>query len=285
MEKVIVTGAAGQVGRQLVARATRRGLAAVGHNSAEFDITDPRSVRAGITPGSVVINCAAYTAVDRAESEEAAAFALNEAGPRLLAEVCAEVGARLIHISTDYVFAGTSDAPYEPADPPAPKTVYGRSKLAGEQAVLDALPTAQIVRTAWVYTGAGTDFVTTMIRLESERETIDVVVDQIGSPTYSGHLAEGLLDLVDRPEAPNVMHLTNGGQASWYELARAVFESVGADPDRVKPCTSEQFVRPAPRPAYSVLSDAAWVGAGLLPLPQWREGLQAALSERGEIGR
>lgn len=282
VRRVVVTGGTGQVGRQLARRGEARGLPVAAYGSGELDITDATSVRARVNPGDVVVNCAAYTAVDAAESDEAAAFALNEVGAATVAMVCAEVGARLVHLSTDYVFAGDSATPYEPTDPPAPATVYGRSKLAGERAVLTALPTARIVRTAWVYTGAPdrADFVTTMLRLERERETVDVVDDQIGSPTYAGHLADGLLDLVDHPHVPTVVHLTGGGRASWFDLAQAVFTGVGADPARVRPCDSAQFVRPAPRPAYSVLSSRAWTDAGLTPLPNWRDGLAAALAER-----
>ena len=282
MQRVVVTGGSGQVGRQLARRGDARGLQVAAYGSRELDITNAASIRARVNPGDVVVNCAAYTAVDAAESDEDGAFALNEGGAATVATVCAEVGARLIHLSTDYVFAGDSAVPYEPTDPPAPATVYGRSKLAGERAVTAALPNAHVVRTAWVYTGAlgTTDFVTTMLRLERERETVDVVDDQIGSPTYAGQLADGLLDLVGRPDAPTVLHLTGGGRASWFDLARAVFAAVDADPERVRPSDSAKFVRPAPRPAYSVLSTRAWIEAGLAALPDWRDGLATALADR-----
>lgn len=278
MDRIIVTGAHGQLGQQLLQRGAAAGIDIVGYGSAELDITDPDAAQQLIERGSIVINCAAYTAVDNAESDVAGAEAGNVAGPRSLAAACAQNGARLIHVSTDYVFAGDAEQPYETDVEPAPRTVYGRTKLAGERAVHDELPSAQIVRTAWVYTGAGTDFVATMLRLESERDTLDVVDDQLGSPTFSGDLAGGLLELAEHPEAPRVLHLTNSGQASWFELARAVFESIGADPERVRPCGSSQFARPAPRPAYSVLSNGAWIAAGLTPLRPWRAGLAAALA-------
>ena len=287
MQRVVIAGGTGQVGRQLAVRGAGRGYDVVAYGSGELDITDAASVRRRIAGGDVVINCAAYTAVDAAETDVAGAFALNVTGAATVAGVCADVGARLIHLSTDYVFAGDSPEPYETTDAPAPATVYGRSKLAGERAVAEV---AQIVRTAWVYTGYPNtsarfpapvnDFVRTMLRLETERETVDVVDDQIGSPTYAGHLADGLLELVGRPDAPGVLHLTGGGRASWFELAQAVFAAAGADPERVRPCDSAQFVRPAPRPAYSVLSSRAWTEAGLTPLPGWREGLAAALADR-----
>ena len=246
-----------------------------------MDITDLDAVRAGIEPGDVVLNCAAYTAVDKAESDADGAFAVNEAGARAVALACADRGARLIHLSTDYVFGGDASEPYETDAPTAPATVYGASKLAGERAVHEVLPSAHVVRTAWVYAARGTDFVATMLRLERERDHVDVVTDQLGSPTYAGDLADALLDLAERGDAPPLLHATNAGQASWFDLARAAFEGVGADPERVRPTTSAAFVRPAPRPAYSVLSDRAWIAAGLPPLRDWRAGLAVALANRG----
>ncbi|NLG56030.1 MAG: dTDP-4-dehydrorhamnose reductase [Rhodococcus sp.] len=276
-----MTGAAGQVGTLVVDQANARGIPVRAVTSSELDITDAGAVADAIEPGIVVVNCAAYTAVDAAESDEQAATAVNGAGPGNLATACAQVGSRLIHVSTDYVFAGDATTPYETSAPTAPATAYGRTKLAGEIAVHRALPTAHVVRTAWVYSGVGSDFVATMRRLEAQRETIDVVHDQVGSPTYAADLAAGLLDLA---EAPNVsapiLHATNAGQASWYELARAVFAEIGADPERVRPCTSAQFPRPAPRPAYSVLSNRSWIDAGLPPLRPWKEALVESLAAR-----
>lgn len=280
MRKILVTGAGGQLGTQLLRRGSAAGLDVIGFGSRELDITDGGAVDEVVEPGSVVINCAAYTAVDAAESDEAAAERVNVVGPRNLASATARVGARLIHVSTDYVFAGDADTPYEADSATGPRTAYGRTKLEGERAVLAADPTALVVRTAWVYTGAGADFVATMLRLQRERDTVDVVDDQIGSPTFAGDLADGLLQLAGSPEVPGgVLHATNSGQASWFDLARAVFAGVGADPERVRPCTSAQFVRPAPRPAYSVLSDASWVAAGLTPLRTWQGALEAALAQ------
>ncbi|MFB8008916.1 dTDP-4-dehydrorhamnose reductase [Nocardia sp. NPDC056000] len=275
--RLVVTGAHGQLGRALLALAPD----ARGYGRAELDITDPDAVRAVLNPGDVVLNCAAYTAVDRAESDVDAAFAVNATGPAVLAAACAEAGARLVTVSTDYVFPGDAEKPYEPGDPTGPSTVYGRSKLAGEQAVLDLDPNARIVRTAWVYTGRGTDFVATMRRLEGERETVNVVADQLGSPTYAPDLAAGLLELAarsDDPAIPRVLHATNAGQATWFELAQAVFAGIGADPGRVLPCGTADFPRPAPRPAYSVLSGKSWAAAGLTPLRDWRAALNDALS-------
>ncbi|MEV6659309.1 dTDP-4-dehydrorhamnose reductase [Nocardia fluminea] len=269
---LIVTGARGLLGRQILRLAPQ----ARGFGRAELDITDRAAVDAVLTPGAVLINCAAYTAVDAAETDVAAAFAANATGPGVLAAACAAAGARLIHVSTDYVFPGTARTPYEPDDPTGPETVYGRSKLAGEQAVL-ALG-AQVVRTAWVYSGVEGDFVATMRRLEAERDTVTVVNDQLGSPTSAADLAAGLLELSTRPDAPRVLHATNSGTATWFDLAAAVFTELGADPGRVLPCTSSEFPRPAPRPAYSVLSPAVWNAAGLTPLRPWRIALTDTLS-------
>ncbi len=257
-----------------------------GVTSEELDITDRDAVGAAVTAVSIVINCAAYTAVDAAETDEDRALSVNAVGPANLAQACAEAGARLVHVSTDYVFDGTSDVPYRPGDPTAPRSAYGRTKLAGEHAVLDALPTATVVRTAWVYTGVGSDFVSTMRRLERERDTVRVVDDQVGSPTYSWDLAGGLLELAaaDSPMPP-ILNLTNAGTASWFELARAVFAGVGADPERVEPCSSVEFVRPAPRPSYSVLSPDAWSESGLTPLRDWRDALADALDVAVHVDR
>ncbi len=273
--RIVITGAGGQLGRALADRAPE----AVALGRADLDITDADAVAAAVRSGDVVLNCAAYTAVDAAESNRVAALAGNATGPGILAARCREIGARLVHISTDYVFDGTGDRPYEPADPTGPTSVYGSTKLAGEQAVLRADPQAAIVRTAWVYTGYRGDFVATMRRLEAERETISVVDDQVGSPTYAPDLAAGLLELVAQQANPGVVHAAGGGAVSRFELARAVFAELGADPDRVRPCGSADFPTPARRPAYSVLSNRSWIAAGLTPLRQWRDALSEALSE------
>lgn len=274
----MVTGARGQLGGHVL----RRAPDALALGSAELDITDAAAVAEVIEPGDVVLNCAAYTAVDRAESEIEAAFAVNEQGPLALAAACAAVGARLIHVSTDYVFAGDASTPYAPTAKTAPINVYGRSKLAGEVAVRAALPGAQIVRTAWVYSGVGSDFVATMLRKECAGDTVRVVADSVGSPTYAGDLAAGLVELVGRPDAPTLLHTTGGGTATWYDLARAVFDGVGADPARVQPCARVDYPTPAARPAYSVLSGQAWAAAGLTPLRPWPQALAAALATVAE---
>ena len=279
--RIVITGAGGQVGRFLGAELTARGRDLLACTSVQWDITDPAAGDDIVAPGDVVINCAALTAVDVAEAEPARAHAVNATGAGNVARACAARGARLVHISTDYVFGGDFDGaprPYDVDDPVGPRSVYGRSKLAGERAVHDALPDATVVRTAWVYTGVGSDFVATMRRLESERDQIEVVADQTGSPTYVADLAGALLQIADDPGAPPLLHVVNTGPASRYELARAVFAGSGADPERVRPVSTDKHPRPAPRPVYSALSTARF-DARYRPLRSWQDGLGAALAE------
>lgn len=280
----MITGAGGQVGRFLTARVSREGRPVLALTSAQCDITDPAATRGVLRAGDVVINCAAYTNVDAAESDQARAFAVNTDGPGHVAAACAAVGARLIHLSTDYVFSGrfgpAGPRPYEPDDQTGPLSVYGRSKLAGETAVLAAAPDATVVRTAWVYTGGtGTDFVATMRRLADGAGSVEVVDDQIGSPTYVADLVGALLQVADERIDRRVLHAANAGAVSRYEQARAVFAELGADPQRVRPVSSTARPRPAARPAYSALSGVESARAGLTALRGWRSALSAALHD------
>ena len=294
LPRLLVTGGRGQLGAALSGRADAPGR-------DKLDLTQPASIAASLDhyAPEVVINAAAYTDVDGAESDEAAARAINTDGVESLAVACRDRGIRLIHVSTDYVFSGEvpgggdpATAPgLEPGDPTAPTTAYGRTKLAGERAALAVYPETTIVRTAWLYTGAsrilddqpGSDFVAAMIRLESQREKLDVVNDQWGSPTYVGALADSLLTLLSAEKAGKgdargrTLHVAGGGRATWFDLARQVFTLLGADPDRVRPCTSEEFPRPAPRPAFSVLADTAWRDLGLESPRDWRYDLGPGL--------
>jgi dTDP-4-dehydrorhamnose reductase len=281
MTRWLVTGAGGQLGTDLVAVLGERGLDVVGLPRARLDVADASAVDAAVRGVDVVVNAAAYTDVDGAETDEPAAWRVNADGPGALAAACARHGARLVHVSTDYVFAGTAHEPYDEDDPPVPRNAYGRSKLAGERGVLAALPSAYVVRTAWVYGGAGCNFVKTIARLAPERETLAVVDDQRGSPTWSRDLAYGLVALVQRAPDPGIYHCTNAGVTTWCGLARAVFEELDLDPARVRPTTSDAFVRPAPRPAWSVLGNRRWRAAGLAPLRPWREALHAAFGSVG----
>jgi dTDP-4-dehydrorhamnose reductase len=280
----LVTGAAGQLGSDVidVLRAYGEEVAAYGRN--DLDITDRVMVRATMrmVEPSIVINCAAYTAVDAAETDEDRALEINAHGPAILAEECAGTGARLLQVSTDYVFAGDASAPYGEATRPAPRSAYGRTKAAGEQAVLTSGADAFVVRTAWLYGQVGSNFVKTMARLATERETVSVVDDQIGAPTWTLHLARGLVALGIADVPAGIWHCTNAGEASWYVFARAIFAELGLDPARVEPTTSAEFIRPAPRPAYSVLSTEKWQRAGLPELPHWRDALHEAFETLGE---
>jgi dTDP-4-dehydrorhamnose reductase len=288
---LLVPGGTGQLGRAMSALASPE-VDVLAPGSAELDLTEASAVVAAVSALAkradaqgrvpIVVNAAAYTAVDAAETEERRAFAVNADGPRVLAAACSSWRVPLVHVSTDYVFPGDADRPYEPEDALGPQSAYGRTKAAGEDAVLRSGARSWVVRTAWVY-GAGSNFVRTIQRLETERETLSVVDDQRGSPTWSADLAGGLLELAGRIAGGTgprrrVLHCTGAGEVTWYGFARAIFEEIGADPERVRPCTTADFPRPAPRPAYSVLSNASWAAAGLTPLRHWRDALHAYLS-------
>lgn len=283
---IVITGAGGQVGRFLARSAARQDRDVLAFTSAEWDIADPAAARrvaeGGHLDDAVVVNCAAYTNVDGAEADEQRAYAVNAAGAGHVAQACARAGARLIHISTDYVFSGDfgGAAPhlYEPDDPTGPLSVYGASKLAGEHAVLSALPSTTVVRTSWVYTGAaGNDFVAVMARKARAGEAVTVVDDQTGSPTYAGDLVSALLQIVEDGLSVPLLHAANAGAASRFEQARATYAAVGADPDLVCPVGTDRFPRPAPRPAYSALGSRLSTEAGLTPLRPWQDAIAAAL--------
>lgn len=297
--RIVISGAGGQLGVCLAGLATDRGRDVLALTSSQWDITDPVAADRIIQSGDVVVNCAAYTNVDGAESDEAAAYAVNATGPEHLARACARVGARLIHVSTDYIFTGepvtgepvTGDPgaggprPYEPSDETDALGVYALSKLAGERAVLAALPDASdgiVVRTAWLYTGGtGKDFVAVMRRLAAGDGPVDVVDDQTGSPTYVADLAVALLQVADDRVPGPILHAANEGAVSRFGQARAVFEECGADPERVRPVSTDQYPRPAPRPTYSALGGRESAAAGLTPLRPWRPALVAALAASG----
>jgi dTDP-4-dehydrorhamnose reductase len=277
----LVTGAHGLLGSELVAALTGHDVTATGH--AELDLCSPELPEALRTWADgaqgrrlVVLNAAGWTDVDGAETDPDGAARANADGPGRLAAACADLGATLVHVSTDYVFPGTGTRPYEADDPVDPLGVYGRTKEAGERAVRAGAREHYIVRTAWLYGSAGRNFVKTIATLIGERDTLDVVDDQRGCPTWSGELARGLVELACSGAAHGTYHCTGGGSASWYELARAVLEELGEDPERVRPCDSRRFPRPAPRPAYSVLSGRSWTAAGLRAPAHWREQLRSA---------
>ena len=286
----LVTGGAGQLGTELrAALAARTGDEVLAPPRAGLDLSSEDSVRtavrgwlagarrAGRRP--VLVNAGAWTAVDDAEADEAAAAVVNGAAPGWLADELAGHG-RLLHVSTDYVFAGTAGRPYREDDPTGPRTAYGRTKLAGERAVAAAGGDALVVRTAWVYAGHGRNFVRTMLRLAAGEGEVRVVDDQTGSPTWARDLAAGLVAAGSSPTR-GVLHAVNAGATTWCGLARRVFELAGADPSRVVPSTTAEVQRPAPRPAWSVLDGAAWAAAGLPGLPPWDDALRRCLA--GEV--
>jgi dTDP-4-dehydrorhamnose reductase len=280
MSRWLVLGARGMLGHDLLTALDGAGHEVTGRVRAELDITDQTAVGAAVTAAKpdVVVNCAAWTAVDDAESHEDEALAVNGTGTEVVARACAAAGARLVHVSTDYVFAGDAARPYAENDPTGPRTAYGRTKLAGEQAVRTLHPEAgYVVRTAWLYGAHGPNFVATMIRLERERTTVDVVNDQRGQPTWTADVAAKITELGASQARAGIYHATSSGEATWFELTREIFSLLGADASRVRPVTTSAFPRPAPRPAYSVLGHDGWAGTGIEPIGDWRDSLRRAL--------
>lgn len=290
---ILVTGSGGQVGTELLRRARAHGIDAVGLSRQELDITGAAAVYSALSrlSAAVVVNAAAYTAVDRAEQDKAAAFAANCDGPANLAQCCHREGIPLIHISTDYVFDGSKSEPYTEDDPVAPLGVYGASKAAGEQAVRELLPAHVILRTAWVYSAHGHNFVKTMLRLGRERDEIAVVDDQIGCPTAAGEIAEAILSIVgtldpERDTRWGTYHFCAAGHASWYEFACRIFALASAYrpyPVSVKPIPGTAYPTPVRRPANSVL-DCSRIekNFGLRRRP-WPEPLAEVLEEINNI--
>jgi dTDP-4-dehydrorhamnose reductase len=288
-EKILVTGFPGQLARAVQSRVGDDAGVFQFVSSHELDITDKKQVDSVLQSGEFrwVLNAAAYTAVDRAEQEPVRAALVNGLGPHLLAEACKENGARLAHVSTDFVFEGNSCTPIKPDEKTSPVSEYGRSKLAGEEAVLaisgeDAL----IVRTAWVYSSGGQNFVTTMLRLMRERDSLRVVADQIGSPTWANTLAEGILHLM-RENARGIYHLTDAGVASWYDFAVAIQElaierGLLSRAIEIEPVSTADYLTPARRPAYSVLDKASSFEILGGPTPHWRASLARCLDNWSE---
>ncbi|MFD0716740.1 dTDP-4-dehydrorhamnose reductase [Paenibacillus sp. GCM10027626] len=272
--KVLVTGANGQIGRELLNLPQQDDMDIVGYGRKELDVTDPAACRQALLEirPQAIIHCAAYTAVDRAEEEPDLAFSINAAGTRNLAIIAEEIGAKFIYISTDYVFDGQAVRPYQEYDQPNPQTVYGKSKLAGEQLTQTLVRRHFIVRTSWVFGQYGNNFVKTMLKLAGEREQLQVVNDQFGSPTYALDLACFLMQLV-RTDFYGVYHVSNTGSCSWYEFAATIFAERRLI-IRLDSCTTEEYPRPAPRPAYSVLDHSVLRSRGFESLRHWKEALR-----------
>jgi len=273
--RYLVTGARGMLGSDLAEALFGRDVTLL--SRADLDVTDRDAVFDAVRGHDVVVNAAAYTAVDAAETDEDTARAVNGTAVGLLAEATAAHGAKLVTISTDYVFAGDATEPYAEDAPLAPLGAYGRTKALGERLAREGNPEGSyVVRTAWLYGRHGANFPKTMLKLAADRDTLSVVADQVGQPTWTLDLAHQIVALLDSDAPAGTYHGTNEGSVSWFEFARAVFEESGLDAARVEPTDSSTFVRPAPRPSYSVLGHDAWRRAGLTPMRPWRQALSEA---------
>lgn len=287
-KRILVTGAAGQVGKALVQRhASLQGAAFFFTDKANLDITDADAVDTFVSENAIdmIVNCAAYTAVDKAEEERESAFAVNRDAVSYLAAAAKKYTAAMIHISTDYVFDGMAHRPLRETDRVNPQGIYGISKREGEEAIMQIAPEpAAIIRTSWVYDEQGHNFVNTILRLGKERETLSVVSDQIGTPTYAGDLAETILEMIKRPDMAEdgveIYHYSNEGVCSWYDFAHAVFELSGIG-CKVLPIPTEAYPTPAKRPAYSVLDKRKIKERYDIEVPHWRDSLKRSLKMRG----
>jgi dTDP-4-dehydrorhamnose reductase len=275
--KLLVTGAAGMLGRDVMLAAGNAGHQVVGYGHAELDVGDGAAVSAKIEGErpDVVINCAAWTDVDGAEEAEEEATRINGAGAGNVAAAAAAVGASVVYVGSDYVFDGSKGAPYVETDQTAPLSAYGRSKLAGEEATRAANKRHFVVRSAWLFGTGGPNFVETMLRLAADHGEVLVVRDQVGSPTYTWHLAYGIVRLIEGVEF-GIHHMAAAGSCSWYEFAREIFEQANVE-CKVMSATTEMLGRPAPRPAYSALTSQR---EHAIELPSWQDGLAAYLSQR-----
>ncbi|MGY0626359.1 MAG: dTDP-4-dehydrorhamnose reductase [Paraglaciecola chathamensis] len=284
--KVLITGKNGQLGWELCHRAPQAGVEVFAFGSSELDITqsgDVAQVFSCVKP-DVVINCAAYTAVDKAESDQENVYLVNETGAVNIANACKDIGARLLHVSTDFVFDGTKHCPYTITDTPNPLGVYGASKLAGELGIQNVLPEAVIVRTAWVYSTHGNNFVKTMLRLMQEKPQLGIVSDQIGTPTYAAGLAQWLWAVVGQGDIKGMYHWTDAGVASWYDFAVAIQELAlekvllkQAIP--ILPIYAQQYPTPAKRPAFSVIDKTSAENDTGLQTVHWRKQLASMLEQ------
>lgn len=280
MGRWLITGAGGMLGRDLVAALERAGDDVTALARCDLDVTDGAQVHDAVRAcrPDVLVNCAAWTAVDDAELHEREALRVNGDGAAHVAAACAGSGARLVQISTDYVFSGDAGVPYSESDAAAPGTAYGRTKLAGEEAVARLLPgTSYVVRTAWLFGAHGPNFVRTMVRLERERPQLEVVADQRGQPTWTADVAGQVIALIRAGAPAGIYHATSSGETTWFGLAREIFRLLGADEARVRPVDTARYPRLAPRPAFSVLGHAAWARAGMSPIRGWDEALREAL--------
>ena len=288
MTRWLITGAGGMLGHDLQAELAETGVAsadvtALGHR--DLDIRDAAAVNEAVAGHDVVVNLAAFTRVDDAETEIEDATAVNATGAGNLAAASRETGARFIQLSTDYVFDGRATSPYAEDAAINPLSVYGRSKAEGERLALASHPEGTLVlRTAWLYGAHGDNFVAAMLRLAAAHPTVSVLTDQRGQPTWTVDLAKRIIDVVEADAPAGIYHATNSGEASRFEFAREIFALAGHDPERVIPAAGDSFVRPAPRPAYSVLGHDRWAAVGMSPMRPWQQALAAA-RDAGMLGQ
>lgn len=283
MKNILVTGSNGQLGSELqsLAPAHDETCRFFFTDVAELDITDRQAVYSFVEQNhiSVIVNCAAFTAVDKAESEPERCNLLNHIAPGYLAEAIASVGGTMIQISTDYVFDGTSCKPYKEEDITNPQTVYGRTKLAGEESVIRTCAGSMVIRTAWLYSTYGNNFVKTMLRLGKERDKLGVVADQIGTPTYAHDLAKAILTVIEKGIKPGVYHFTNEGTCSWYDFTKAIHRMEGIEDCEVSPIHTEDYPVPAKRPHYSVLDKTKIKQTYELDIRWWEDALKDCLKK------
>jgi dTDP-4-dehydrorhamnose reductase len=280
--RLVVTGGSGMLGCAVTHQAAAGGHDVTSLARADLDVTDAGAVDEvfGRHRPDAVVNCAAYTDVDGAETDERTAHAVNATGAGNVARAAVAIGARVLHVSTDYVFDGSGTRPYVESDPPAPRSAYGRTKLAGEREVLGAGPRHLVVRTSWLFGAGGRNFVDTMLALAAERDCVEVVSDQIGCPTWTGHLSRALVELAGRGDFGGIHHVAGAGSCSWHDLAVEAF-ALAAVACRVVAIDSSRIQRPAPRPAYSVLGSER---RDAVSLPPWQEGVAAYLAQRKAAG-
>jgi dTDP-4-dehydrorhamnose reductase len=270
--RAVVTGAAGLLGQEMTNAFSAAGWLVTGLRRADLDITDRTAAGVAVAGAQLVVNCAAWTAVDDAEKAESSAFEVNAIGAANIAWAAARAGAQLIHISTDYVFSGAAAQPYSENAKIAPRSAYGRTKAAGEWAVRAEHPQAHILRTAWLYGARGPNFLRTMSRLLVERDRVQVVSDQFGQPTWAADVATLAVRIL--AATPGTYHATASGQTSWWGFTQEIAKEMGLSPEKVEPTTSASYARPAPRPQYSVLGHEALIAAGITPIGPWDQRLR-----------